>query len=383
MANCSENQKCVSEVLSLIPFLDLKLLNQKYEVELKKAIERVVDSGWYILGQEVEAFEREFADYCGVKHCIGVGSGLDALTLIIRAYGFGEGDEIIVPSNTFIASILSISANGATPILVEPELESYNIDPNLIEEKITERTKAILAVHLYGQCAKMDEINHIAKKYNLKVIEDAAQAHGAIYNGKHAGNLGDAAGFSFYPGKNLGAFGDGGAITTNDNELAEKLRALRNYGSEKKYIHIYKGVNSRLDEIQAAVLRIKLKYLNEDNIRRREIAKYYLSNIENRYLILPQVVHECEESHVWHQFVIRTKHRDKVRNILEKNDIQTMIHYPISPHKQLAYKEMQNEFFPISESIHEQIFSLPISPVLEEYQMEFIVDKLNNDCKEI
>lgn len=365
----------------MIPFLDLKLVNQKYKDELKEAIERVVDSGWYILGQEVEAFEREFADYCGVKHCIGVGNGLDALTLIIRAYGFGEGDEIIVPSNTFIASILAISANGATPILVEPELESYNIDPDLIEEKITERTKAILAVHLYGQCAKMDEINKIAKKYNLKVIEDAAQAHGAIYKGKRTGNLGDAAGFSFYPGKNLGALGDGGAITTNDDELAEKLLALRNYGSKKKYTNIFKGVNSRLDEIHAAVLRVKLKYLDDDNNIRRKIANYYLSNIDNSDLILPQVVHEDEKSHVWHLFVVRSKNRDRVRGALEKNNIQTIIHYPIAPHNQLAYKEMQNYVLPISEKIHDQIFSLPISPVLEEYHVEYIVTKINNECK--
>ena len=365
----------------MIPFLDLKLLNEKYKAEVMKAIERVIDSGWYILGQEVEAFEREFADYCGVKHCIGVGNGLDALTLIIRAFGFGEGDEIIVPANTFIASILAISANGATPILVEPELDSYNIDHRLIEEKITGRTKAILAVHLYGQCAKMDEISQIAKKYGLKVIEDAAQAHGAIYKGKRAGNLGDAAGFSFYPGKNLGALGDGGAITTNDDELAEKLRALRNYGSQKKYNHIYKGVNSRLDEIQAAVLRIKLKYLDEDNTKRREIANYYLSNIDNSKFILPKIVHEDENSHVWHLFVIRTKHRDKVINTLEKNYIQTMIHYPIAPHKQLAYKDMQNYVFPISEKIHEQIFSLPISPVLEVNYIEYIITMINNDCE--
>ncbi|MFC4770323.1 DegT/DnrJ/EryC1/StrS family aminotransferase, partial [Effusibacillus consociatus] len=268
----------------MIPFLNLKAMNSQYVTEIQDAINGVLESGWYILGQQVESFESEFAAYCGTEFCIGVANGLDALSLIIRAYGFGPDDEIIVPSNTFIASILAISATGATPVLVEPDINSYNVDPREIESKITTKTKAILAVHLYGQIAEMTLINKIAKKYDLKVIEDAAQAHGALYNGKRAGNLGDASGFSFYPGKNLGALGDAGAITTNDSDLANRLFALRNYGSHKKYENLVKGVNSRLDELQAAVLRVKLKYLDKDNQRRREIANYYLENIKSEIL---------------------------------------------------------------------------------------------------
>ncbi|SFA51815.1 dTDP-4-amino-4,6-dideoxygalactose transaminase [Anoxybacillus pushchinoensis] len=361
----------------MIPFLDLKKINLQYKEEIEVAIARVLESGWYILGNEVASFEEEFAQYCGVKHCIGVANGLDALTLIIRAYGFGPGDEIIVPANTYIASILAISANGATPVLVEPDISTYNINPSLIEEKITERTKAILVVHLYGQSANMDPILEIAKKYNLKVIEDAAQAHGAVYGDKRAGSLGDAAGFSFYPSKNLGALGDGGAITTNDDELAEKLRALRNYGSHEKYKNLFKGVNSRLDEMQAAILRVKLKYLDKDNEKRRQIAKYYLNHIKNEKVILPIIESGNRLSHVWHLFVVRVENRERFQKYLKENGIQTIIHYPIPPHKQKAYEEWKHCSFSISEEIHKTVISLPISPVLALEHAKKIVKVVN------
>lgn len=360
----------------MIKFLDLHKINEQYRREIDQAIKRVLDSGWYLLGKENEAFCSEFAKYCETKHCIGVANGLDALTLIIKAYGFGKGDEIIVPANTYIASILAISANGATPILVEPDINTYNIDPDKIEEKITENTKAILVVHLYGQAAPIEKILELAKKYNLKVIEDSAQAQGAIYKGKRTGNLGDASGFSFYPGKNLGCLGDGGAVTTNDNELAQKIMALRNYGSHIKYENLYKGVNSRLDEIQAAILRIKLNYLDKDNQKRREIAKYYRENIKNTDIILPQA--ENEESHVWHIFAIRTKNRENLQNYLNENKIQTLIHYPIAPHKQEAYKEWSDLNFPITEQIHGEILSLPISPVMTKEEVKKVVEVINN-----
>ncbi|MFJ5718284.1 DegT/DnrJ/EryC1/StrS family aminotransferase [Neobacillus sp. NPDC093127] len=361
----------------MIPFLNVKEINNQYHNEIAEAVERVVSSGQYILGQEVRAFEEEFASYCKVKHCIGVANGLDALTLIIRAYGIGEGDEIIVPSNTYIASILAISQNGAIPVLVEPNIKTYNIDPILLEEKITPRTKAILVVHLYGQPANMDAINEIAKKYKLKVIEDAAQAHGATFNGKKTGTLGDAAGFSFYPGKNLGALGDGGAITTNDDSLADKLRALRNYGSPVKYEHIYKGLNSRLDEIQAAVLRIKLKYLDKDNSKRRQIAEYYCKFINNPKIVLPILERDGQLSHSWHLFVIRTEERESLQKYLLNNNIETLIHYPIAPHKQLAYNEWNEESYCISEQIHSEVLSLPISPVLTLEKAKMVVDCIN------
>ncbi|QAV25786.1 aminotransferase [Neobacillus thermocopriae] len=361
----------------MIPFLDLKKINLQYKEEIEVAIARVLESGWYILGNEVASFEEEFAQYCGVKHCIGVANGLDALTLIIRAYGFGPGDEIIVPANTYIATILAISANGATPVLVEPDIKSYNLDPSKIEEKITSKTKGIIVVHLYGQVVNMDPINEIAKKYNLKVIEDAAQAHGAVYGDKRAGSLGDAAGFSFYPGKNLGALGDGGAITTNDDELAEKLRALRNYGSHEKYKNLFKGVNSRLDEIQAAILRVKLKYLDKDNENRRQIAEYYLNHIKNEKVILPIIESGNRLSHVWHLFVVRVENRDRFQKYLKENGIQTIIHYPIPPHKQKAYQEWNHCSFSISEQIHKTVISLPISPVLAFEHVKKIVKVVN------
>lgn len=364
----------------MIPFLDLYKMNQVYRQEMLDAIARVVDSGWYILGREVEAFEQEYAAYCGTKHCIGVANGLDALVLIIRAYKelgvFQENDEIIVPANTYIASILSISDNHLKPVLVEPDLSTYNIDPLQIEEKITPRTKAILAVHLYGQAAAMDEINHIAKKYNLKVIEDSAQAQGAIYKGKRTGNLGDASGHSFYPGKNLGALGDGGAVTTNHDELAKVIKALRNYGSEKKYYNIYQGQNSRLDEIQAAVLRIKLKYLDKDNQRRRTNAAYYLKNIHNPLVTLPVVT--FAESHVWHLFVVRIAKRELFQQYLNEKNIQTVIHYPVPPHKQDAYHEWNQLSFPVTEKIHHEVISLPMYPCMEETAIQTIVERINS-----
>ena len=360
----------------MIKFLDLYKINEQYREEINSRIKEVLDSGWYIRGNQVERFEQHFAEFCGVKHCIGCGNGLDALNLIIKGYGFSAGDERIVPANTYIATILAITMNGCTPVLVEPSIDTYNINPDLIEEKITPKTKAIIVVHLYGRVALMDKICDLAKKYNLKVIEDSAQAHGAIYNGKRVGNLGDVSGFSFYPGKNLGAFGDGGCVTTNDNELADKIRAIANYGSNIKYHNIYKGINSRLDEIQAAILDVKLKYLDKDNNKRREIAKYYLKNINNPKIILPK---NCDEqSNVWHVFPIRTKNRDKLQQYLKENGIETMIHYPIPPHKQLAYKEWNNLSLPITEEIHNTILSLPISSVLTGIEMKKVTEYINN-----
>ena len=361
----------------MISFLDLKKLNYQYDKEIQLAMRRVLHSGQYILSNEVQAFEAEFAEYCGVRHCIGVACGLDALALIIRGYRFGSGDEIIVPANTYIATILAVSANGATPALVEPDLFSYNIDPSKIERKITSRTKAILAVHLYGLCADMTHIRAIAKKYDLKVIEDAAQAQGAKNKGKRVGSLGNAAGFSFYPTKNLGALGDGGAITTNDDDLAECLRTLRDYGSHKKNEHILKGVNSRLDELQAAVLRVKLRHLDSDNEKRRKIANYYRTNINNENIVLPQIPGRDEESHVWHLFVIRTQKRDYLQQYLLENKIQTMIHYPIPPHEQQAYQEWNQDSYPLTEKIHREVLSLPISPVLSHEDASKIVEVLN------
>ena len=364
----------------MIPFLDLKTINLKYEVDFKAAFDNVLQSGWYILGEQVMQFEKEFATYCGVKHAIGVANGLDALILIIEGYKelgiFSVGDEIIVPSNTYIASILAISKAGLIPVLVEPYIGTYLIDCTKIEEKLSEKTVAILPVHLYGQLCDMDAINTIAKKYNLKVIEDSAQSHGAIQNGKRSGNLGDASGFSFYPGKNLGALGDGGAITTNDDELANVLLALRNYGSEIKYKNKFKGLNSRLDEMQAALLSIKLNDLDADNLQRQQMAQYYLSHIKNESIVLPEVIDS--NSHVWHLFVIRTPEREKLQKYLSTKEIQTVIHYPIPPHKQAAYSEWCTLSFPISEKIHTEVLSLPIYPGLSISKMEKICMELNN-----
>lgn len=360
----------------MIPFLDLKQINMRHEKEIMECLHRVVESGWYILGKEVNSFEKEFADFCGTNYCIGVANALDGLELILKGYDIGEGDEVIVPSNTYIASILAISANGAIPVLVEPDLDTYNIDPKLIEVKITERTKAILVVHLYGQSCDMIPIIEIAKQYNLKIVEDCAQAHGASYKGKRVGNIGDAAAFSFYPGKNLGALGDGGAITTNDEAFANKIKALRNYGSHKKYENVYRGYNSRLDELHAAVLRTKLKYLDDDNNRRRDIAKFYLENITNEKIKLPKVEFE-DSTHVWHVFVILSECRDLLQIYLNERGIQTMIHYPIPPHKQEAYREWEFLDYPISERIHNEILSIPISPVMSLDEAKLVVEALN------
>lgn len=359
----------------MIKFLDLEKINNRYREEIDFRIKNVLDKGWYLQGEENEIFTKNFANFCGTKFALGVANGLDALNLIIKAYGLGKGDEIIVPANTYIATILAISENGCTPILVEPDIKTYNINPDNIEEKITPKTKAIMVVHLYGQAVQMEKIWEIAKKYNLKIIEDSAQAHGAIYQGKCTGNLGDASGFSFYPGKNLGCMGDGGAVTTNDEKLFNKIKAIANYGSDRKYHHIYKGVNSRLDEIQAAVLDVKLKHLDSDNNKRREISKYYRENIKNPKIILPETYDE--KSHVWHIFAVRTENRDEFQQYLTENNIQTIIHYPTPPHKQGAYKEWNDLSFPITEEIHNTILSLPISPVMTGSEVEKVVEVVN------
>lgn len=364
----------------MIPFYSLKDVNASFEPELSNVVERVVHSGWYLLGEEVKKFESDFAKYCGVSHCIGVANGLDALTLILRAYkilgALKDGDEVIVPANTYIASILAISANNLVPILVEPKLTTYLIDEEKIEDAISSRTKAIMPVHLYGQLCNMGEINTIAKKYNLLVIEDSAQSHGAQFNGKRAGSFGDASGFSFYPSKNLGALGDAGAVTTNNEELASVVRQLANYGSEKKYVNNYKGVNSRLDEIQAAVLSLKLKRLDLDNQKRRNIAIKYKNGIKNNLITLPYGIES--ESHVIHVFVVMCRYRERLIQYLAENGIQTLIHYPIPPHKQLAYREWNNLSYPITERIHNEILSIPMSPVLSDNEVEYIINSVNS-----
>ena len=369
-----------------IPFLDVGATYRELKPEIDEAIQRVLDSGWYILGKEVVAFENEFAAYCGVKYCIGVGTGLDALILIFRAFKelgkLNDGDGIIVPANTYIASILSITESGLKPVLVEPELKTYNIDPQEVEKAITPKTKGILAVHLYGQLAEMKKLRRTAKENDLLLIEDAAQAHGAKDgNGQMAGSFGDAAGFSFYPGKNLGAFGDGGAVTTNDFELTEIIKKLRNYGSCKKYYNEIKGVNSRLDEIQAAILRVKLKYLDKENEKRRNVALYYLENISNPKITLPKLstfnFQLSTHAHVFHLFVIRTKNRDLLKEKLVNAGIQTMIHYPVPPHKQKAYKELNHYSFPITKKIHEEVLSLPVGPFINMKDAEKVIEKIN------
>lgn len=367
----------------MIKFLDLKAINEQYRGEIDDAIRRVLDSGWYLLGEEGTAFEQEFAEYCGAKHCLGVANGLDALILILMGYIelglMQEGDEVIVPANTYIASILAISRAGLKPVLVEPDERTYDIDPSLIESALTERTKAIMAVHLYGQCADMDPINAIAEKHGLKVIEDAAQAHGATYRGCKAGSLGDASGFSFYPGKNLGALGDGGAVTTGDSELAEAIKALRNYGSHVKYHNKYKGLNSRLDELQAAILRVKLCYLDADTEKRRQVAQLYLdqlSSINHHSLKMPHVAPYGD--HVWHLFVIRHPQRDALVGHLAGLGIQTVIHYPVAPHQQQAYPEFAGLDLPITEAIHREVLSLPISPELTNNEVSQVVEGLCN-----
>jgi dTDP-4-amino-4,6-dideoxygalactose transaminase len=365
----------------MIKFLDLQKINLAHQVEIEERLLTCFRSGWYLQGKEVKTFEENLAKYIGTKQAIGVANGLDALRLILRAYIelgiMHKGDEILVPANTYIASILAISDNGLIPVLVEPSIENYNIDSSLIEEKITSKTKGILIVHLYGQVVFSDELKSLAKKYQLKIIEDNAQAIGAEWKGIKTGNLGDAAGFSFYPGKNLGALGDAGAVTTNDEDLAKTIRALANYGSNQKYVNIYQGLNSRLDEMQAAVLDVKLKYIDAENQRRREIAKRYLAEIKNPKLILPENPSN-ELEHVWHLFVIRTQEREKLQNYLSEKGIQTLIHYPIPPHQQEAYKEWNNLSYPLTEKIHKEVLSLPISPVMEEVEIISVIEALNN-----
>jgi dTDP-4-amino-4,6-dideoxygalactose transaminase len=365
----------------MVKFLDLQKINEKYSSEFNEVFDSVIKSGWYILGKEVEKFEAEFASYCGTKHCIGVANGLDALILIIEAYkhlGFmNDGDEIIVPSNTYIASILAITKAGLVPVLVEPDPSTFLLDPTKIEEKITAKTKGILPVHLYGRLCDMVAINEIAKEHNLKVIEDSAQSHGATLNGKRSGNLGDASGFSFYPGKNLGAIGDAGAVTTNDKELTETIKALRNYGSHKKYENLYLGINSRLDELQAGLLSVKLKQLDEETDTRRAIAERYCAEITNPKIILPNLPADRNE-HAWHLFIIQVENREDFQQALLDKNIQTLIHYPIPPHKQKAYKEWNNLSFPISEKIHREVLSLPISPVMTTDEVSKVIEAANS-----
>lgn len=378
----------------MIKFLDIQKINAQYAAELKEATARVIDSGWYLLGNEVKAFEASLSSYVGVKYAIGVANGLDALRLILRAYleigVLQEGDEVIVPANTYIASILAITENRLKPVFVEPEINTYNLDISLIEKHITPRTKAIMVVHLYGRVCWNEELENIAKKYNLKLIEDNAQAIGAEYcdglgvnsncvNVKKTGSLGDAAGFSFYPGKNLGALGDAGAITTNDEYLAVTVRALANYGSKQKYINEYQGINSRMDEIQAAVLDVKLRYLDTENQRRREIAQYYSGTIINKDIVLPQITNNQPLfiDNVWHLFVIRCSQRDNLQKYLKGNNIETLIHYPIPPHKQKAYKVLNNLSFPVTEIIHNQVLSLPMSPTMEIKDIDRIIEIIN------
>ncbi|MDF1637587.1 DegT/DnrJ/EryC1/StrS family aminotransferase [Alcanivorax jadensis] len=356
----------------MIPFLDLKAINAQYRDELVAAAARVIDSGWYIQGGEVEAFEGEFADYCGSKHCIGVANGLDALTLTLRAWKemglLKEGDEVIVPANTYIASILAITENRLKPVLVEPNEATFNLCPEKTAMAITADTRVILAVHLYGQMAPMPALMALAEQHNLLVLEDAAQAHGASIGGRKAGNWGHAAGFSFYPGKNLGALGDGGAVTTSDETLAQTVRALGNYGSHRKYENLYQGVNSRLDEIQAAMLRVKLKNLDNEIEHRRQVAEFYQANIGSAGIQLPNV--DSRESHVWHLFVVRSNQRDTLQAYLHERGVQTLIHYPVPPHAQKAYSSTLTGEFPITEAIHNSVLSLPIGPSMTQEQLE-------------
>lgn len=363
----------------MIKFLDLQKINAQYVTELKQIAADVIDSGWYLLGERVKEFEKNLETYQEGGYAVAVANGLDALRLIFKAYielGIMEvGDEIIVPANTYIASVLAITDNKLVPVLVEPDLDTYNLDLTLVKSKITSKTKAIMVVHLYGRVCWSEELVHLAKSNNLKLIEDNAQAIGATWNGIRTGNLGDAAGFSFYPGKNLGALGDSGAVTTKDKELTKTIRALANYGSAQKYVNQYQGLNSRMDEIQAAFLNVKLRYLNNDTVLRQEIAKYYVQNISNDKIILPNV--NKTEEHVWHLFVIRTTKRNELQNYLQENGIQTLIHYPIPLYKQECYREMSDISLPITEKIHEEVLSLPISPVMSKEEVERVVEVLN------
>ena len=369
----------------MINFLDLKAINNQYQQELKDACARVIDSGWYIMGNELSQFETEFATYCGTKHAIGVANGLDALILTLRAWKelgkLQAGDEVIVQANTYIASVLAITENDLVPVLVEPNPASYNLDPATLTAAISPKTKAILPVHLYGQLCPMPEIMAIAKEHSLLVLEDCAQAHGAEINGKRAGNWGDAAGFSFYPGKNLGALGDAGAITTNSDELAQTLKALRNYGSHKKYENLYQGVNSRLDEIQAAMLRVKLRHLEVETARRQQIAAMYCEGINNPHIVLPldaaalNIQHY--QQHVWHLCVVRCENRAALQQHLADKGIQTLIHYPIPPHKQHAYKQYAELQLPLTELIHQQVLSIPLDPTMSDEAVKQVIAAMN------
>ncbi|NOI72289.1 DegT/DnrJ/EryC1/StrS family aminotransferase [Vibrio owensii] len=364
----------------MVNFLELKRLNAEYENELKQACARVIESGWYILGAETEKFEQEFANYCGVKHCIGVANGLDALTLTLKAWReqgkINKGDEVIVPGNTYIASVLAVTEADLVPVFVEPNEVTHNICPKAIEAAITDKTKVIIPVHLYGQLADMPTIMDLAAKHQLLVLEDSAQSHGAELEGKRSGAWGDASGFSFYPGKNLGALGDGGAITTDDDELAETLRALRNYGSHIKYQNLYKGLNSRLDEMQSAMLSVKLKYLPAQTNARQKLAEFYLREINNPYVTLPEVTEPL--AHVWHLFVVRTPNREALVEHLTKCGIQTQVHYPIAPHKQQAYAELNHLHLPLTEQLQEEVLSLPMSPYLNEQERRAVVAAINS-----
>lgn len=364
----------------MVKFLDLEKVTKKYSNEIHQAALRVIDSGWYLQGKEVETFETDYANYIGTNYCVGVGNGLDALNWILRAYiELGEmkqGDEVIVPANTFIATILAISENGLVPVLVEPKLDSLEIDDTQIERAITFRTRAIMIVHLYGRCAYTKKIGDLCKKYNLKLIEDNAQAHGCSFEGRHTGSLGDASGHSFYPGKNLGALGDAGAVTTNNKKLAETIRALANYGSQRKYVFKYTGRNSRLDEIQAAILDVKLQHLDEDNKHRQAVAAYYYEHINNSSVQLPLRIDDA--SNVYHIFPILCKDRNNLQVYLSKHDIQTLVHYPIPPHKQECYKNWNTWNLPITEAIHQQELSLPMSPVLTLEEARQVVDAINS-----
>lgn len=364
----------------MVKFLDIAKITEKYSGEIHKAASRIIDSGWYLLGKETEVFEEQFARYMGTEHCVGVANGLDALRIILRAYMelgvMEEGDEIIVPANTFIASIIAITDNRLVPVFVEPDINTYQVDDTKIESVITSRTKGIMIVHLYGQCAYTEKIGEICRKYQLKLIEDNAQATGCKFKEKMTGSLGDAAGHSFYPGKNLGALGDGGAITTNDSSLADTVRSLANYGSSIKYVFDYQGYNSRLDEIQAAILSVKLSGLDQDNRRRKEIARYYLENIEHPGIALP--VMDNWESHVFHLFVVRSIRRDDLLKHLYDKGVQALIHYPVPPHKQRAYKEWNRMDLPITEKIHDEVLSLPISQVITDEEATLVIEAVNS-----
>ncbi|OWK74520.1 aminotransferase [Flavobacteriaceae bacterium JJC] len=364
----------------MIKFLDLQKINLQYQEEIETKLLEVIRSGWYLMGDQVKSFEENLSQYIGVNNAIGVANGLDALRLIFKAYlelGYLKvGDEVIVPANTYIASILAITDNRLKPVFAEPSIASYNLDISKIEALITPKTKAIMVVHLYGQVCWSEQLEALAKKYQLKIIEDNAQAIGAELNGIKTGNLGDAAGFSFYPGKNLGALGDGGAVTCKDPLLAKTIRALANYGSEEKYINKYQGLNSRLDELQAAVLDVKLKYIDADNEKRRKIAEKYSAEITNPKIILPPLPADSK-AHVWHLFVIRTPKREQLQNYLSENGIQTLIHYPVPPHKQKAYKYYNHLSFPVTENIHEEVLSLPMSPVMSDDEVEKVIEIIN------